>query len=316
MDRREMLAGLMVTAAAGMGMPVTDSADDAADRWHLAAERLGERYNITPPVNFLRATVADYTGVRRRLAMRVSGDDRSRLILCAGLLAGLVAKSLNDNGAWRMASGWLRHAADLAEELGDPSLLAWLKAEEALVFTNWDQPARAIPAARQAQAIGGPRRYGTAKAAGNEARSWARIGDVEGARRALERAHDLFAQVDEPPRSAYNMGERTLALYSSDVLSRIGDVGAAFEAYDRVVAHYRPRAGFVLGYAALDRASCLIRAGDLEAGCEYAVNELDRIGPAYRSAVVRHHVDDLLNAIPEDRRDSRDARALRELLPA
>jgi hypothetical protein len=91
-------------------------------------------------------------------------------------------------------------------------------------------------------------------------------------------------------------------------------VGGAFDAYDRVVALYRPGAGFVLGYAAIDRASCLVRAGDLTAGCQYAIAELERIGPAHRSAVVRRHVDDLIAAIPAEWRDCRDARDLREMV--
>ena len=64
----------------------------------------------------------------------------------------------------------------------------------------------------------------------------------------------------------------------------------------------------------LDRAQCLIQAGDPSSGLEYANETVTTITPAQRQGIITLRGREIMKTLPEDEKKRPGARSLGELL--
>lgn len=238
------------------------------------------------------------------------GDGR-RLYGVAAITGGLLAKASHDLGNARSAGTQARTALIFAEQLGDPSVTAWLNGLMSLI-SYWDNRAR--------QSLDYAHRGLTTSAHStaalwlhsSAARAWGRLGNVEKATAAVHDAENVAehlerSELDEyggiltftPARAAYYAAETYAWLPEQPEAEQVAT--AAVEAF--IDPNQESWAFGDAAGAACDLAVVRIRRGELEGAREALTGVLElpreqRIGGIIKSV---HHVVAALAAAPASR---------------
>ncbi|MCX9190148.1 hypothetical protein C3Y87_01710 [Carbonactinospora thermoautotrophica] len=280
-----------------------------------AARHHGYAFHTMPPLPLLCDVVLDFSEVQQHLSRRQPTDFQIRLCRITAELAVLAGTVLVDLGDHREARNWFRTARTAADETGDRSLRAWVRAREAVVFLYHGRPPEiALEVAQHAEAIAGNTRCAaSAMAPALAARAFARMGRTEEARRALYRAESAFALLDEAEtrNTIYGYPEKQLRFHEATTLTQINDSRRAYQAQQRALSLYPPTEHVTPTLIRLDRAACLIHDGDPAGGFRFAGQALLDVAEEYRTPLVMSRARELLAAVPT--RD-RGQRAVREYL--
>jgi hypothetical protein len=286
------------------------------DRLEADADAHGTAYATTPPLTLLCDVVADYADVQEALAGRLPADFRQRLCRVAAQLAGLTALVFADVARASQARGWFHLGHQAADENGDRSLRAWMRAIEACepLFTG-DYP-RAVLLTQQAQTLTRqPASAGSVLGAALEARVLARIGRSSDALAALRRADEGYQHLDNHNATSWLGYPHAAYLYHrGDTLTRLGMGTLARKALNEAAEAYSPTAVRGRAYIEFCRATCDIYDNQIADGCERTLNTLLDVPVEHRVALVRTRAKDVLDAIPPEARNSRPARDLKEAL--
>lgn len=199
-------------------------------------------------------------------------------------LCGLTGAVHTDLDNDREARSWLQTAARYAELSGDRVQQCWVAMAQAMTAFYSSAPSVVIHiAARTTSRLGDAPSAPGAQLAGLAARAHAHLGRTDAARADLQRAHDLFGQLDHSQHEEgfFGFPSRELDMYTSQVLSRINDP-AAWEAQTSALAAYPPDEPMDRPLIQLDRAIYLTQRGEPDEAATTAADAITSLPTSMR----------------------------------
>jgi len=248
------------------------------DHWEMAVDAYEYFRMTTPPAVLLTQLLSDFADVQQVLSCRQPLDFQRRLYYVMARFAGMIGLTLVDSTDDRAETqAWFHTARLAADEAGDRALRAWVTVCESASYLWYGRPAaRAVQLAQAAQALAGQSATGVrAWAFSLEARGQALLGCRREALIAVRSAEVVYEHL--PPGGARAGGfgfhphlmhfcQENALMFASEMREALARQDQALGVTPFVPAHR------VL--VALDRASCLVHAGDLDEGCRTASQSL------------------------------------------
>ena len=206
----------------------SDVSNDMLERIEQGVDDLASSYPTMAPADLLPLVRRHLSYVVRLLDGRLTLAQQRRLLVAGGWLAVLRATVHIDLRQRNSAAAHLRAARDLAEHAEHPEIQAWCLETRAWdVLTQGDYRS-ALDLSQQAQRVAPQGSSARIQATAQEARAWARIGDVAATRRTLDRVERSAANLPVPERAEhhYRYDPAKAAAYTATTLAWAGDPGA------------------------------------------------------------------------------------------
>lgn len=182
----------------------SDVSGEVLDRIEQGVDDLASSYPTLAPADLLPLVRRHLAVVRRLLDGRVTLAQQRRLLVAGAWLAVLRATVHIDLRQRFAAAAHLRAARDLAEHAEHGEIQAWCLETRAWdVFTQGDYRS-AFDLSNQAQRVAPKGSSARIQATAQEARAWARMGEVGATRRALDRVERLTANLPVPERAEHH----------------------------------------------------------------------------------------------------------------
>ncbi len=231
--------------------------------------KIAREYLTQPPYQLLCRTLDHRARVFALLEGRLRPSHARELYVLAGKLCGLVAWMVDDLG-YRPQAGTHARIAGLCADLADhPALRGWVRATQSKL-SYWDGRARASAQFAEDGLRQDVRDSGRVLLASLAARGWARDGDRERARAALDRVaieHEALVEPDEVG-GVWGFSEAQQHYLAGTTYLHLGEPEKAARAADRAVWLYEctPPSDRFYGaesLALLDSAIAHVQTGDL-----------------------------------------------------
>ncbi len=290
------------------------------DHWEMAVDIYEYLRMTARPTVLLTQLLSDFADLQQILSCRQPLDFQRRLYYVMARFAGMIGLTLVDNtdeGAETQA--WFDTAWLFADEADDRILCAWVTVCESASYLWYGrQAARGVQLAQSAQALAGRSATGIrAWAYSLEARGQALLGCRREALIAVRSAEAVYEHL--PPGAAHAGGfgfhphlmyfcQENALLFASENKEALAQQDQAFRISPAVPAHR------VL--VALDRASCLINAGDLDEGCRTANQFLVTLPAGPWPGIVLSRAKEVVAAATSHDMHLEPVRELRETLRA
>lgn len=206
----------------------SDVSDGTLARIEAGVDDLASAYATTAPADLLPLVRRHLAYVGRLLDGRGTLAQRRRLVVAGGWLTVLRATVHVDLQHRSAADAHLAAASRLALEGEHPEIQAWCLETQAWRSLIEHDHQRALDLCGQAQRIAPRRSSAHNQATAQEARVWARLGDVRRTRRTLGRLGRLTANLPVPERAEHHYRyDPTKALaYTATTLAWAGDPAA------------------------------------------------------------------------------------------
>lgn len=206
----------------------SDVSREVLDRIEQGVDDLASAYPTMAPADLLPLVRRHLAYVGRLLDGRVTLAQRRRLLVAGGWLAVLRATVHIDLRQRHAAAAHLRAARDLAEHAEHAEIQAWCLETRAWDVLTQGDYRTALDLSHQAQRVAPKGSSACIQATAQEARAWARMGDVGATRRALDRVERLTANLPVPERAEhhYRYDPAKAAAYTATTLAWAGDPGA------------------------------------------------------------------------------------------
>ena len=293
----------------------------SVERLELIEERVGDRidsYTHTPPAQVLAELMPDLLEVQQLAEDRQSARVQERLSTATAVLGLLSADALMKLGEIDRARYWYGTARLAADDTSNGRLRAQVRAQEAMLPYYYGRLQRTVSLAQEAQALAADEVCGAnALAAAAEGRALARLGDAEGAERAMATAQRLVDRLDEPSTdAAFEFNDKRLLLYLSGTLTYLGEFDRARHVQKEALERYRSDPTLVIDPALirLDQAVGEAVDGDIDDACTLAVDTLLSLPADHRTRIVLKRATDVVQAIPTQRWERPAVSELRELV--
>ncbi|WP_131736089.1 transcriptional regulator [Actinomadura roseirufa] len=194
----------------------------------MAVDDLASAYPRSAPGELLARTRRHLGYVQRLLDMRMTLDERRRLVVVGAWMSLLAATCDVDLGRPAVAAARLRTAALLAEHAGHPEIIAWTLETRAWQALVGGDHRRAVALARGAQEVAPRNGSAFIQATAQEGRAWARLGAVRETRNALSRVERLVAPLPMPdrPEHHFRYDPAKSDAYTATTLAWTGDPAA------------------------------------------------------------------------------------------
>jgi tetratricopeptide (TPR) repeat protein len=287
------------------------------DEWEETVVRHGQATRYRPAGLLLGELAADFVELHRVLARQHTSSALRRLTRTTAQMAGLMFLTLIKLNAPGAARNWARTARVASDEADDPAVRSWVRAQEAYVHYYAGDLAEAIAVARHAQTLAGATVcVGLPLAAALEGRAWAAMGQEQEARAALARAEAAVSALDPDALvpSAFGYNEAQLRFHEGNALTQLHDAPAARTAHDRAVALYPSNDYLDRTLLELDRASCLIYDGDVDAAMTHATQLLVALSDEQRHGLILLRGRQLYHSLRPDQRVRPAARDFHNVL--
>jgi transcriptional regulator with XRE-family HTH domain len=257
----------------------SDTAPATIDSLHAAVFELCCQYATRPAVE-LRIEAHGWMREVARLLHRPTRLAAHReLLTAAGWLALLVGCVEYDMGMRAGAEATRVAARELGLEAGHPEIVAWSHEMGAWFALTQSRYRGVLTAAQTGQAVA-PHGSAAVQLAGQEAKAFARLGDVAGVRDALDRGRSLLDAMATPDRPDHHfvVDPDKWDFYAMDAYRLAGDDGlAAHHARAVLTLGAAPdgeKAPMRMAEARLTLAAVAARAGDLEQAVATGVDAL------------------------------------------
>ncbi|QGN49940.1 helix-turn-helix domain-containing protein [Micromonospora sp. WMMC415] len=206
----------------------SDVSKDVIDRIEQGVDDLASAYPTAAPADLLPLVRRHLTYVVRLLDGRVTLAQQRRLLVAGGWLAVLRATVHIDLQQRAAARAHLRAALDLAHHAEHAEIRGWCLETRAWDVLTQGDYRKALDHSLQAQQVAPKGSSARIQATAQEARAWARTGDVRATRHALERVERLTANLPVPERAEhhYRYDPAKAAAYTATTLAWAGDPGA------------------------------------------------------------------------------------------
>ncbi|MGN9776525.1 helix-turn-helix domain-containing protein [Micromonospora sp. H33] len=257
-------------AELSLRVAASDVSRDVLDRIEQGVDDLASAYPTVAPADLLPLVRRQLAYVVRLLDGRVTLAQQRRLLVAGGWLAVLRATVHIDLQQRSAAKAHLKAALDLANHAEHAEIRGWCLETRAWDVLTQGDYRKALDLSLQAQQVAPKGSSAHVQATAQEARAWARMGDVRSTRHALERVERLTANLPVPERAEhhYRYDPAKAAAYTATTLAWAGDPGA--EQVARAVladldpdgdGGARPRRS---ASARLDLGLALVAAGQLD----------------------------------------------------
>lgn len=293
------------------------------ERLELIEERVADRidsYTHTPPTEMLDELMPELLEVQQIASERQPARVQARLSTATAVLGLLSADALMKLGDTNRARYWYGTARLAADDTADGQLRAQVRAQEAMLPYYYGRLDRTVSLAREAQALSaGLTCSANALAAAAEGRALARLGDVEGAERAMATAQRIVDQLDiRPTDAAFEFNDKRLLLYLSGTLTYMGEFARARHVQQEALERYRSDPRLVIDPALikLDQAVGEAVDGDIDDACSLAVETICGLPDEHRTRIVLKRATDVVQAIPTQRWERPMVSELRQLVGA
>ncbi len=288
------------------------------DEWEHIAIRYAKATRDRAPGILLGDISQDLAELVRLVRGQRNSSAIRRLTRVSAQMSGLMCLAfclLDDRQSFRK---WSRTASLAGHESGDPETLSWVLAQEAYGHYYSGDITEAVDVARHAYEVVRAPCVGSALASALEARAYAITGRDTETRNALARAEGILSQLDGDALipSAFGYNEASFRFHEGNAYTHLRDVKSAMRAQDRALELCAPDNYTDWAMTRLDRAQCLIYAGEIASALEYACATITELVPAQRRGIIALRGQEIMNKLPEDEKKRSAARDFRDLLTA
>jgi tetratricopeptide (TPR) repeat protein len=290
--------------------------DASIEEWEQAAIRYARATRDRPALILVADLGRDLAELNSLVAQRRSASALRRLTRVIAQMSGLMCLSfciLDDRPAFRR---WARTARFAGNEAGDPEALSWILAQEAHGHYYGGDILEAIEVARHACEVVQVPCTGAALAAALEARAHATIGRQLETRDALSRAENVLSHLggDVLIPSAFGYNEASFRFHEGNAYTHLRDVKSALKAQERALELCSPDNYADWAMTRLDRAQCLMHAGGIIEGLQYAIETITSLTESQRQGIIILRAKAIMRELPEGERKLAVASNFDELL--
>ncbi|WBB77750.1 helix-turn-helix domain-containing protein [Micromonospora sp. WMMD882] len=206
----------------------SDVSAETLARIEAAVDDLASAYPTTPPAELLPRVRRHLAYVVRLLDGRVTLAQRRRLVVAGAWLTVLRATVHVDLDQRGPADAHLKAARDLAGHAEHPEIQGWCLETRAWDVLTQGDYRRALELSQQAQRVAPRGSSAHLQATAQEARAWARMGEVRQTRLTLERLDQLVSNLPVPERAEhhYRYDPTKARAYAATTLAWAGDPAA------------------------------------------------------------------------------------------
>jgi len=259
----------------------------------------------TPPSMMLSRLISDFDELRMLISQVRSPSTLVRLYQAVAEIGALVADEFMVLGDTHRAWAWHHSATTVADMTGLPDLRLQVRSLGILIPLYYSDSHEALNMAIEACDLGksfeNKSSPGYALAITLKALILAQTGLVDECRVALDESGDSFVRLDRSGKidSVFGFSERRWFFYRARTFAELGDFDGAWEAQDRALALYPDDVVGDPTIIRLDRALCLVRRNEIDAGCELASSTLLSLPAEHRAQIFLRYSKRILDAVPE-----------------
>jgi transcriptional regulator with XRE-family HTH domain len=291
------------------------------DEWEETIWEYGYSYLATSPVKLIPDLAADLVALRS-IVTRIPRTDSKYCDWCrlAGILSGLMAKSLSNLGNNRGARQWWSIAQHVADNSADLSLRLWVRGERIIHGLYENRPAQIL--LRQAQAATElAQDYacpGLAHIRTGKAQVAALCGDYRSAEEELRLAEDILNRLPTTltidTSSVFAWGERRLRYTETWIYSYQGQGDKTDGAALRALQLYPETNTRSPAQIRLMQAFARIQCGDIAEGIRHAQIAYEPLADSQSTIMVDELARRVLSSVPNESWGRADVAAYRELV--
>jgi tetratricopeptide (TPR) repeat protein len=296
-----------------------DSMSEAnLEEWERIAIRYARATRDRPAGVLLGDISQDLAELSRLIRNQRTEATVRRLTRISAQMSGLMCLVfclLDDRQSFRK---WARTANLAGNEAGDPETLSWVLAQEAYGHYYSGDITEALDVARHGYEVVSVPCAGSALASALEARAYAVTGKEAETRGSLGRAEDILSQLDEDTQvpSAFGYNEASFRFHEGNAYTHLHDFKSAMRSQDRALELCAPGNYADWAMTRLDRAQCLIYAGDTTSGLKYANDTITAIAPGQRRGIIALRGREIVGTLSDNQKKLPEARNFKELLVA
>jgi hypothetical protein len=305
----------------GLNRALSESSAVDLDDWHAINREYGTAYVTHTATELHEMLLVDLLSLET--ALRLAHDQRQRreLYSIGALLSQYMAQAVGDLGRRREGRRWWRTARYAADNSGDLHTIMFVRGRNAIrAIYDGQEPAIIIDQiGKSDHLIADGLASGKPSLLAARAQSFALLGRAEEAESSLNDLRDTFAALPSPMTKDHGWHcwaypEERVRFTESFVYSHLGDTRRAEEAQSAALGLYPPNSRRGPVQIELQRALCLVAAGDPLEGAGHATTTLERLPSEHRTRFVMGLGEQVFAAVPDDQRRTRHARELYELL--
>ncbi|MCK9878750.1 hypothetical protein [Frankia sp. AgPm24] len=245
-NRREFAAlpalpALSAIAASTRARIETGSASDRTlDELESDVDEIAQVYGSAPHLALLGEVAERWKQIESILDGRMSAGTRARVTQLGGQLTYFLGRLAFNTNDFRSARRFAGLAGTYADEIGEPVLIMSVAALQSSIAYHTQRYRQAIAALNLVQQVRHP--YMDGRMAAYEARAYAKMGDQESARDALNRMEAASCTMAPMPGET-PVGPAAVAMFRSGVAINMGDVDMAQEWAPIAIAGYQRKGG-------------------------------------------------------------------------
>jgi hypothetical protein len=238
----------------------------------------------------LRRLVADFDELRGLVSQAQSPTTLIRLYACSAQIGALIADELMVLGDTHRAWAWHHSAAVAADETGWSELGFQVRSLGILITLYSGDSREALSMAVEACDVGGSIVDRTLPAyvlaVTLKALILAQLGYIDECKAALHESGASFTRLDRAGKadSVFGFSELRWRFYRARTFAEFGEFEEAWEAQNRALELYPTDVGDPT-IIRLDRALCLVRRNEIDAGCELVTDTLAILPPEHHSSI-------------------------------
>ncbi|MGK8500661.1 hypothetical protein [Nocardia asiatica] len=309
------------SARHGLNRAVSESSAVDLDDWNEIIREYGTSYVTHTATELHKTLLVDVLSLETVLNLSREPSQRRELYKIGALLSQYMAQAVGDLGRRREGRRWWRTAYYAADNSGDLHTIMFVRGRSAIraIYDGREPEIILDEIGKSDHLIADGPVVGRPSLLAARAQSFALLGRAVEAESSLNDLRETFAALPPPMTGDHGWHcwaypEERLRFAESFVYSHLGDTRRAEEAQSAALELYPPNSRRGPLQIELQRALCLVAAGDPTEGAGYATTSLERLPTAHRTRFVMGLGEQVLAAVPKDQRRTRSARELHELL--
>lgn len=291
------------------------------DSWEEAIADYGYSYLTTSPDNLIPGLAADLVTVRS-IIREISSTSPEYRSWCrvSGVLSGIMAKTLSNQGQSRESRQWWNMAEYLTGESGDLNAGAWVRGQR--IIHGLYENRRLQVLSRQVEAATEFGHNYACAGLADVTTGWAQVAvlldDNRSAEDALHRTESILSRlpssVTEDTSSIMGWGEAQLRYTEAWVYAHIGDEDETDRAAERALQLYPESDTRSPAQIRLIQAFARIRSGDVSEGVRQASAIYEPLVSEQRTTMLDALAMQILNSVPVEARQRTDVDEYRALV--
>ncbi|MGK8523511.1 hypothetical protein ACRS6B_19070 [Nocardia asteroides] len=305
----------------GLNRAVAGSGAADLDDWYEIIREYGTAYVTHTATELHETLLVDVLSLEVALSLSYDQRQRRELYRIGALLSQYMAQTVGDLGRRHESMRWWRTARYAADSSGDLHTIMFVRGRNVIrALYDGQEPEHIIgEIGKSEQLIAKGPLVGRPSLLAARAQSSALLGRAEDAESSLNDLRDTFAALPSSMTKDHGWHcwaypEERVRFAESFVYAHLGDTHRAEQAQSAALGLYPSNSRRGPVQIELQRALCLVAAGDPSEGARYATTTLERLPTEHRTRFVMGLGEQVFAAVPMDQRRTRSARELHELL--